>query len=97
MKSIARAILVGSLIVATQAAVAAGSPFPSASDDFNGLPAYDTYADRHANDPVTSAGSPFPPASDDSNGLPAYDTYADRHANDPVAGFASPSPTAGGE
>jgi hypothetical protein len=94
MKSIVKAFVVGSLIVATQAAMAAGSPFPSAGDDNYGLPVFNTYADRHANDPVTSAGSRFPSASDDNYSLPVFNTYADRHANDPVKSVVSPFPTA---
>lgn len=65
MKSIAKAILVGSFIVAAQAAVADGSTFPSSAGDVSFPVSGSTYADRHANDPVASTGSSFPSSADD--------------------------------
>jgi hypothetical protein len=47
-----------------------------------GLPALSTYADRHANDPVTTVGAPFAPEAMEPLGLPAISTYADSHLSD---------------
>jgi hypothetical protein len=64
MKRTAIALLLASLIVATQAA-AAESAFPQGADgEPRGEPALSTYADGHANDPVRIVGSPFPAGAD---------------------------------
>ena len=67
MKSIVKALVVGILVVATQAAVAGSFPM-SAGEQDQGLAARSTYADRHAGDPVKTTGSAFPIGADD----PAY-------------------------
>ena len=94
MKSMAKALAIGGLMVLAQAALANESVFPGSSDEAGGrLPARITYADRHANDPVTTVGSAFPGSVDEAGGrLPVKVTYATRHANDPVttAGSAFP-------
>lgn len=60
MKSVMKALVVGSLFVATQA-VAAESVFPQGADgEPQGLPALSTYAERHANDPVRFTGPAYP-------------------------------------
>ena len=94
MKSIARAVLVGSFIVAAQAAVADGTGWPDAVDDAGvHLPPNVTYASEHANDRVTSVGSTFPDAVDDAGvSVPSNVTYADLHSKDPVTTVSSAFP-----
>ena len=91
MKRTAIALLLGSLIVATQAA-AAESAFPQGADgEPRGEPALSTYADGHANDPVRIVGSPFPDGADgEPKGQPAFSTYADRYLKNPVQFSESP-------
>ena len=93
MKSIAKAVVVGSLILAAQTALADGSAFPGAADDAGvRLPANVTYASEHANDRATAAVSAFPGSAPSWYVLAPNATYANEHANDRVttAGSAFP-------
>ena len=84
MKGTAKAILVGGLIVAAQAAMADGSAFPSAGDDAVHVTVQNTHVDRHASDPVRRTGSAFPSAGDDTVEVTARSTYADSHLDRPA-------------
>ncbi len=91
MKSIATALAVGVLVVASQAAVA--DAFPAGSIQFLFDPPQSTYADRHAADPVTSTGPAFPEGTiEHTHDLPAQSTYAASHAADPVTSVGSAFP-----
>src|SRR5262245_38293228 len=85
MKSMAKAVLVGSLILAGQSAFADGSAFPGAADDAGiHLPANVTYASEHANDRGSNIVSAFPGEAPSWYVLPPNATYASEHANDRV-------------
>lgn len=93
MKSITKAVVVGSLILAAQAAVADGSAFPGAADDAGvRLAPNVTYAGEHASDRVTDVGSAYAGSAPGWYILAPNVTYASEHANDPVttAGSAFP-------
>jgi hypothetical protein len=83
MKSMARAVLFGGFILATQAALADGSAFPSATDDAG---VYLPPRVSRASDWVGSAVSAFPSSADDAGVyLTARTTHADAHADARVA------------
>ena len=93
MKGMAKTILLGGFILATQAAMADGSAFPGEADDAGvRLSPRVTYQSEHANDGVTTAGSAFPGSAPSWYTLAPRDTYAREHANDRVttAGSAFP-------
>ena len=96
MKNMTKAFVVGGLMVLAQAALANDSVFPGSSDEAGGrLPPRITYADRHANDPVTTVGLAFPRAASEAGGrLPVKATYADRRAKDSVTSVGSAFPGA---
>jgi hypothetical protein len=89
-----KAILVGGLLVAVQAAAADTSAFPGESDDAGyNLPAKTMH--ERAGNSGASAVSAFPGASDDAGyQLPAKDTYADHHGADRLTGTGSAFPHA---
>jgi hypothetical protein len=91
MKSMARAVLFGGFILATQAALADGSAFPSATDDAG---VYLPPRVSRASDWVGSAVSAFPGSAPDGVFLPANVTYASEHASDRMAVAASAFPGA---
>jgi hypothetical protein len=80
MKSTVKAILVGGLIVAAQAAIADNLAFPSSGDDPVHVSVQSTYMDRHASDPVRRTAPAFPSAGDDPVHVSVRSTYSDLHA-----------------
>jgi hypothetical protein len=98
MKRFATALIVGSLLVATQAASADDtlSAIPDQTQPYDPMPSESTYADAHTNDPVPAslAGSAIPDERRPLDTRLVGSTYADAHANDPVpaslAGSAIP-------
>jgi hypothetical protein len=95
MKSMARALLFGGFILATQAAMAGTSGFPGATDDAGvTLPPRVTYADEHRNDRLANVDSTFPASAPDGVFLPTSMTYASEHAANSVAIAGSAFPDA---
>jgi hypothetical protein len=95
MKRIATALVLGSLIVATQAASA--DAFPAGSTEYwsSHMPAASSsYADTHPGKTVESTGPAYPTGTDDKYWvlLPASSSYADAHAGDPAVSAKSVFP-----
>ena len=86
MKSMAKAILFGGVILAAQAAMADNPGFPAASDDAGvTLPARVTYADEHRNDRLANVESAFPDSAPDGVFLAANVTHESEYASSPAA------------
>lgn len=88
MKSIARALAVGVLVVAAQGAAA--EAFPEGSQEYLFGSTQSTYVDSH---PVTATNSVFPEYRPDGwGGLRPQSTYADAHRGDAVRSAGSAFP-----
>ena len=57
MKTMAKAVMINTLVIAAQGALAGNSAFPAEAPEFIGLRPNVTYASEHANDRMTAAQS----------------------------------------